>query len=45
MFTTMLIWSHLQLHIKTVTLIFIVFPILGFFGMIFSQESPIYEKR
>ena len=41
MFLGMLTLSHLP--IQTVSWVFIVFPILGFLGMIFSQESPIYR--
>ena len=32
-------------HIKTVSWVFLVFPIVGFLGMLMSKESPIFEER
>ena len=49
MFLGMLTFSHLNIeshhHIEKISWLFIVFPILGIMGMMFSQESPIYEER
>ena len=44
MFLGMLTLSLFDIHIKTVSWIFLVFPILGFLGMLFSQESPVFEE-